>query len=140
MARISDVYGGRYLNAADLPAGKRLDALVHDAGLEKIGREQEEKITLGLANRNGQAWPKRLVLNKVNSLALATAFGDETDLWPGRSVTIWQEPTMYAGQRVAGIRIEPTSTTAVAAIGPQARPEASHEPQQAEPLNDQIPF
>lgn len=48
---------------------------------------------------------KRLLLNRTNAMALAHAFGDETDDWAGRHVQVWSEMTTFNGRDVPGIRV-----------------------------------
>ncbi|MEQ9410481.1 MAG: hypothetical protein RIK87_22290 [Fuerstiella sp.] len=45
-----------------------------------------------------------LTLTESNS-----EYGDDTDHWPGKAITLWPDPSvMYAGKRVGGVRIRPT--------------------------------
>src|SRR5271169_6308688 len=104
MVKASALYSGNYLTAAELPPGRH-NATIFSVETEMVGQgaDQSEKLVLALTSRGGRAWPKSLVLNKGNALLLSSAYGDETDAWPGRPVVIWADPSvMYAGKRVGG--------------------------------------
>jgi hypothetical protein len=148
MAKVSEIYSGRFLAAADLQPGRRFTAVISSAEAQTVGqgREQPQKIVLSLTSPQGRAWPKSIVLNKTNSMTLAAAFGDDTDEWAGKSVVVSSEPTTYAGKRVQGIRIDvasqpgqstPPPSRAPASRGPSG--EASGKAS-GDDLNDEIPF
>jgi hypothetical protein len=140
MPKISDVYSGDYVTAAELAGKGRVVAQVTKAEIESVGHDQTNKVVLSLANRSGQPWPRKLVLNKTNSLILASAYGDDTDAWLNRQVEIWSEPTQYQGKIVQGIRLAPASNGAGPAIAmpPPAKPQASAA--SAPIIDDAIPF
>ena len=106
MASVSQTYAGTFLNASELvPLGQRRTAVVHAAVQEVIGQENKPAIVLDLVAANGRAWPKRVVLNKGNALQLAAAYGDDTDHWVGRQITVWSENVMFQGRLVPGIKV-----------------------------------
>jgi hypothetical protein len=123
MSRVSDIYAGDYLKAADLlPLGQRRTAIVHAAQAEPIGPEQKQAVVLDVVTASGKAWPKRIVLNKTNALLMATAFGDDYSQWPGRQLAIWSENVTFKGQVVAGIKVQPLPPTVAAAVAPRPAP------------------
>lgn len=50
---------------------------------------------------------KGLALNKTNYSVIATALGDETDLWHGKSIIIYPTVTDYQGTPTPCIRVRP---------------------------------
>jgi hypothetical protein len=89
-------------------------------------------------------------------LALAAAFGDDSNNWRNRGIEIWQEQVMYQSRLVPGIRLAPVAappgngSAAAPAASPTAPAPAMPSlaaPRPASPasglgelLDDQIPF
>lgn len=48
---------------------------------------------------------KGLRMNKTNARALAERFGDNTDGWIGKTVTLARVPVTYQGQNTYGVRV-----------------------------------
>jgi hypothetical protein len=120
MSRVSDVYSGEYVTAAQLQ-GRRATAQIVQVETEPVGQEQQLKLVLTLKNADGRMWPKRVVLNKTNSLILASAYGDETNDWAGRNIEIWAEPVQFQGRIVQGVKIQPAGALAASASNGEAR-------------------
>lgn len=159
MPSASQLYSGSYLTSADLGAlGQRRTAAIHDVAVEVIGQEQKHMLTLALVSAKGQPWPKRIVLNKSNTMQLVAMYGDDYSLWPGQTIEVWAENVMFQGRMVPGIRIRPAprhnggsmpapdmagavpagpvSAAQVAGLPPVAAPPAADPPS----LDDEIPF
>lgn len=149
MPRVSDVYSGDYVTAAELPTGRRIPAIVTAVAIEAVGQEQQQKLCLELRNPDGRAWPRRLVLNKTNAMIMASAFGDDTRDWPSKAIEVWTEPVNFQGKIVQGIRLN-VATSAPAANGhdnitqlptPAAAPAPHARPGSVAPdIDDAIPF
>jgi hypothetical protein len=120
MARISEVYAGQYIRAAELHGGKRRQAVIAAVEVAPIGQgdNASEKVVLSLKNRAGIAWPRQLVLNKTNANLLAAAFGDDTKDWSGHALEVWAEPVMYQGKLVPGIKVMPLASQGPGITGP----------------------
>lgn len=162
---------GRWLNAADLVSNpniglrKRITAVVHDVEEVQVGLDQKNQLNLSLVSKQGQAWPKTLLLNKGNTMQMVSAYGDDYSQWPGKTIQIWAENVMFQGKSVPGIKVDgvnghtsavgqqsqstyspqastppppPPSATAVAGIPPVAT--ASSLPKQSQIEDDEIPF
>jgi hypothetical protein len=110
MAKVSEVYAGNYITAAELPDGRRVPAVIMAAEVQVIGQDQPSKLVLSLNARNGRPWPRGLVLNKTNGMVLAAAYGDDTAAWLGRSIEVWKEPVQFQGKIVQGVRTAPART------------------------------
>lgn len=140
MPRVSEVYSGNYVTAAELQSKGRVPAVITKAETESVGQDQVQKVVLSLASRGGQPWPRRLVLNKTNSLILASAYGDDTDGWLDRQVEVWAENTHFQGRMVQGIRLAPAVAPAIP-MPPPAKPEKAKPTNGGgRDLDDEIPF
>jgi hypothetical protein len=71
------------------------------------------------------------VLNKRNSLILASAYGDDTDAWIDKAIELWSAPTTFEGNDVLGIMLAPVGNGATAAL-PTPKPAFDGD------LNDEI--
>lgn len=114
MPSASQLYStGRWLNASDLAnnanigLNKRVPAIVHHAEPEQIGMGSDQKVMLmlDLVSKQGQAWPKKMPLNKTNSMIMIAAYGDDYSLWPGKGIEIWAENVTFQGKLVPGLKL-----------------------------------
>lgn len=120
---------GRWLNAADLqPLGQRRTAIVHlvEEAQVGMGNDQKTQLNLTLTSRQGQPWPKTLLLNKTNTLQMVAAYGDDYSFWTGKMIDIWSENVTFQGRLVAGIKVTASSNGNGKAVGtPQTQAPAT---------------
>lgn len=110
MPNISDMIQSKYLRKEDIP--QPVIVSIRGVQLESVGR--------GRDGEDDQKWimyfnelPKGLRLNKTILVACAAAFGPETELWTGKRVKLFNDPTItMAGQVVGGLRIKTPSIPA----------------------------
>lgn len=50
--------------------------------------------------------PDALILNRANTRTFVSKYGDETDEWVGRDVTLYQAWATYQGRQVPALRIK----------------------------------
>lgn len=83
---------------------------------------------------------KGLALNKTNGKAIASMYGNNTDKWIGKLVTIWPTTTQFGGATVDCIRVKPQvprGKAAPAELNENAAPPArDDEPSDAPPSDD----
>lgn len=146
MARISEVYAGRYISGAELGAKRRQAVIIAvEVAIMGQGDKPTEQVVLSLKSPSGKAWPRQFTLNKSNAHLLSAAFGDDTRDWPGRTIEVWAEPVMYQGKLVAGKKVMPLQSqeTAIAAAShggiPDDEPDTGTSNLAAD-LDDEIPF
>jgi hypothetical protein len=99
--KISEAFPSKYLNAADLD-GQRVTATIRQV------QSEEMRTPEGLKPRpvvHFQGRRKSLVLNKTNAQVLVKAFGDETDTWRDKEITLFAESVSFQGKIVDGIRV-----------------------------------
>lgn len=108
---INDTFGSKYLKAADIEE----DVVVTIAGvqIEKVGQTDEKPVLYTNEFERG------LVLNKTNSQTIAQLYGNETDDWTGKAISLTVMPVTFEGKTVDAIRVK---ARAPRAAQPQARP------------------
>ncbi len=132
--RISEAYPSKYLKAADL-AGQDRTVTIRACVQEELGQgsEKESKPVLYFEGHT-----KGLVCNKTNAVAVAEAYGDDTEAWTGRDIVLFVLNVEYQGKVMPGIRVRipkaaPQPVVQHAPASPAPEPDAA-------PLNDEIPW
>ena len=98
MVSVNDSYAGDHLKCADLK-GREVTLTIASAALEKVG--DDIKIVARF-----QGTDRDLVLNKTNAGCIAEMYGDESDLWTGKKITLLPTQTEYQGKIVPAIRVK----------------------------------
>ena len=114
--KVSDVYSGRYLTAAEV--SKPVTAMIEGVSFEEIGQDKQSRLILELKTPQGKSWTKGIVLNKTNANTLAEEFGDDTDAWTDCTIIVKAEKVQFQGKMVMGLRI------AIPAAAPEKVPSA----------------
>lgn len=96
--KVSEMYPSRWLAAADLK-GQRLDVVVDRIEMEDLGEGTSKPVLYFRGKKKG------LVLNKTNSIAIASVLGDDTTAWAGHTVTLFAQMVTFKGQTVPAIRL-----------------------------------
>jgi hypothetical protein len=129
--KVSQMIDSKFLKKEDFPE----DQICTIRGIkqENVGREDvpEMRWTLYFAEQK-----KPMVLNVTSIRVLESAFGDESDNWRGKKVTIYVDPNVsFQGRVVGGLRLRPIkdkpTQVEVARVQAKAAQEA---------LDDSIPF
>ena len=95
--KISEAFPSSFLKAEDL-GGKIVEVKLTAVNYEKVG--EDFKLVCDLQGKN-----KKLVLNKTNALMIASAFGDETDEWVGKIISLHSEKVAFQGKIVDALRV-----------------------------------
>lgn len=154
MVNVNNVYSsGNWLAADDLQGP--VTVAIEAVSIEQFNNDGKPENKLALQFRGAK---KRMLCNKTNAKRLAYMFGEETDLWIGKQVTIAVEMVDYRGDYVPGLRIqaEPQQAPAALQSAQTTQPAQSnsggmvHVPNAADPgnpnyteqsgLDDDIPF
>jgi hypothetical protein len=101
MTSFDDIYGSKYLGAADV-GGNTLRvkiAKVELADLRQQDGSTQKKFVLLFDGQD-----KAMVLNKTNAMTLANAFGKNRDDWVGQRLEIY---SVMTGLGKPGLRIRP---------------------------------
>ena len=108
---ITTAFPSKFLKAADLK-GHTVPVVIDCVVVEEVGNpdKPEQKPVLYFQGKD-----KGIVLNKINSTTISDAYGEETDDWSGKSLSLYPDKTPFNGKIVDCIRLRtPTSEPAVA--------------------------
>lgn len=95
--QVDKIFPSNYLKAADLE-GKPRRVTMKDIEIHKLGEDERPILFFKGAT-------KGLVLNKTNTMMIASKFGDETDDWHGNDIELHQEMVNFQGKMVEAIRV-----------------------------------
>ena len=138
---INDVFTSAYLKAIDLK-GREATVTISNVAMEKLGNDTR-MVVYFLGKEKG------FVLNKTNATNIASMFGEDTDGWLGKTVTLFAAWVEYQGKTVQGLRVKMGGMPAQHHQAPPAYHQpAAPTPQHGGPqnivgnddLNDSIPF
>ena len=139
--KVNDLFRSKKsLSAADL-AGKAVRVTIESVSSQKF--DEGEKPILHFVGKE-----KTLVLNRVNSYAIANAVGtDESDDWVGWSIVLYPTQVLYQGKMVDAIRVDDRPGATKPPAVPQKRATAAPTAPQDVfdehidlPSDDDIPF
>lgn len=97
--KISELFPSKFLRADDLD-GREAECAIDNVGAEDVAGDGNDKPVLYFEGKD-----KGLVLNKTNSMEIASSYGDDTDKWSGKPVVLYPTKTQYQGKLVPCIRI-----------------------------------
>ena len=131
---INAAFPSDFIKAADLQ-GREVTVTMASVELKDVG-SGEMKPTLYFAGKE-----KGLVLNKTNANAISQMYGDQTEAWNGRQVTLFPTQTDFQGKIVPCIRVKLLPPNAVPAADPGVGAPSPAAPfAAAEDMSDSIPF
>lgn len=127
---IDGAFPSTWLKNADLN-GRSVKLTMKEVALEEVGDDHKPVLYF-------QGAKKGLVLNKINSASIASAYGTETDNWSGKLIEVYPDMTIFGGKPTPCIRVRPVRSEAPAPMPQQA----ATPPQYATSaqLDDEIPF
>ena len=94
---INKAFPSTYLKAGDLD-GREFSVTISEVVMMDVGDDEKPVIYFTGSD-------KGLVLNKTNALEIASAYGEETDSWPGRQIVLHTAKVLFQGKPVDGIRV-----------------------------------
>ena len=134
---ISDVYTSGYLKAEELGANRptvtisQCNAEVFEKTDGPNAGEKETKPVLSFEGKSAV-----LVLNKTNANSIVELYGNNTDDWIGKGITLFSAKVQFGAKMVDAIRI-----TAPEGAAPQPQPQATPLAQPAGIAeDDDVPF
>jgi hypothetical protein len=106
--KVLSLFPSRYLKAADL------QDVTHDVTIDRVevgtvgegGDEQERPILFFVEIGKG------LCLNVTNAKRIIKLYGDDSDTWAGKRITIYPSECDYKGETVPCIRVKPHAPAA----------------------------
>lgn len=99
MVNMNNAFPSKYIAAGDLN-GKDVTLPIASVVMEEVGRDKEICPVMYFTGAI-----KGMVLNRTNGQAIAEMYGQESDLWTGKSVTIFPTQTDWGGRIVPCIRV-----------------------------------
>ena len=115
--KMKEMYPSKYLKADDVDEqGGEVSALIKTVRLEEMQDNEgakEDKPVLYFNNV-----PKGMVLNKTNADRISAAYGDESDGWRGKPVTLYTEQVTAFGKTTNAIRLRVAKPKVAAATAP----------------------
>lgn len=97
--KVNEVYASKsdWLKVDDLK-GNETNCTISGVTLETVG--EQDKLVVAFEGKE-----KKLVLNKTNAGAIAHSFGDDTNDWTGKEITLYPATTDFQGKTVPCIRV-----------------------------------
>jgi hypothetical protein len=115
MANVTEVYpryvengyageNWNYLNSTNIVSENLNNTMltIKNAEVKKLGQGEDarNKVVLSFDET-----PKQLALNSTNSKIIAERYGDDTDRWTGKQITLIVVKKSFAGKLVDGIQV-----------------------------------
>jgi hypothetical protein len=95
--KASEAFPSKYLKASDLEGKNRL-AIMDYVQIEKLGDDERPVLYF-------QGQEKGLVLNRTNTEAIATLYGDEMNDWQGQEIVMFKAMVAFKKETVPAIRV-----------------------------------
>src|ERR1019366_6114933 len=114
------LYDSAWIYAHDL-AGKDVTVTIKSVtatklrSLDKDKPEQKKPVLYFAESRENP--PRGLILCKTNSRLIAAIYGNDTDAWLGKRITLFPARVEAFGQTVDAIRVRPTAPAKAAKVG-----------------------
>ena len=91
-----------FIDESDLPKDATVTiASVAMETLTRPGGNKEDKLVMTFEGAK-----KKLVLNKTNAIRVARLYGNDTDDWRGKTITLYFDPKIKFGREtVGGVRV-----------------------------------
>ena len=100
--KISTIFPSKYVAAEDLN-GKPITLTITTCTLEEMQSHDNQKVSKPVVYFAKAT--KGLVLNRTNATIIADLYGDETDAWTGKRITIYPTRVKAFGKTVDAIRV-----------------------------------
>lgn len=112
MATANDFFPSNYLRAGDL-GNKELTVTIDHVEsdvFENDGQKQTKPVV-----HFKDSGVKPLVANKTNFVMIAAACGEDTDMWPGKRITLYPDLVQFRGKVAEAVRCKRASASPSAA-------------------------
>lgn len=106
--RIGEAFPSKYLKAQDIPAAQMIPVIIDRIEIDNVGTEEKPEHKPVMFFKGKQ---KGLVLNKTNAEAISVVYGDETDSWIGRSISLFAATTSFQGKTMPCLRVAVAKAT-----------------------------
>ena len=129
--KVSDAFPSEFLKAADI-GQSQVKVLISHVELREM-TDGENKPVVFFQNKK-----KGVVLNVTNANAIAQYYGDDMDLWAGKTIVLFTMMVSFQGRMQPGIRVRiPGPGEGGTAQAPKPAPvQQSENPA----MDDEVPF
>lgn len=102
--KLSEMFPSNLLKSQDVTdAGGEMELTINTIEIKEFDSENgKERKPIIVFAEDG----KRMVCNKTNGNILAEMFGDDTDTWLGKKITLIVQEVDFAGKRTPAIRVK----------------------------------
>jgi len=116
---LNQAFPSPFLKADDLN-GKNVTVTISEVSIEELGQGQnkEKKLCVSFVGKE-----KKLVCNKTNANTIAKLYGQETDEWTGKRITLVAREVEFQGEMVLSIRVSLTKPSETQRKAPVAPPD-----------------
>jgi len=128
--KVSEMFPTKWISAADLQ-NREVTVTIRDIAMEQVEQDKPPKPVLYFTG--GQ---KGMVLNKTNSNSIAVLYGDDTDGWSGKPITLHTQWVDFKGEMKQAVRVKLNEMPTAAPALPQEQPPFD----EAIGVDDDIPF
>jgi len=98
--KLNEAFPSNFLKAADLD-DKDVTVTIESVTLETIDKdEKDQKLIIAFKGKS-----KKLVCNKTNAKTIEKLYGDDTDGWIGKKITLTPREVEFQGETVWAIRV-----------------------------------
>lgn len=96
--KLSDAFPSNYLKSDDLN-GNEVTVTIADVAMKQVG--DDTRLVLSFVGKK-----KEMICNKTNASRIAAQYGDDTDDWDGKEITLGSEFVEFQGKTVQGLRVK----------------------------------
>ena len=131
MADINALFPSKYLRSADYEKGEETTYVISRVEVEKVGEKdgrEERKPVLFFQNEE-----KGMVLNRTNADTIADLYGNDTEGWAGRPITVFVMRVSGPNGMTDGIRLKAPPKPRSQRAAPTQHGPMDDEPPPAEP-------
>lgn len=114
-----NLFPSNYISAADLEGQDRNVRINKIVKSEEVGQKKDKKPVLYF-----DGITKGMVLNKTNGKRIAKLYGNETDAWIGKAITLYPSECDFGDETVPCVRVRDSIPQDVPAVGLTAAPAA----------------
>ncbi len=100
--KVGQLFPNKYMSKEDVPDPVTL--VIADCLMESIEFDGTRDVKPMIQWTDEQTKP--MILNRANAAVIASAYGDDTEQWAGKPVTVYVDGSvMYMGRMVGGLRV-----------------------------------
>ncbi len=132
---IDQAFPSKYVKASELQ-NRDVAVVISRCDIEKIGDDRKLVVYF-------QGKQKGLVCNKTNANRIAHLYGNDTDGWIGKEITLYTDMVDYQGRMVEAVRVKPSPRRPAQNGAPKQAPPPDDDfgtSQAPRDMDDEIPF